>query len=193
MNKLLSAALAALFGLLAVSPAMAQVPQAYQAQVSNRVTNIPVTALNPLPVTAVLGSGSALAGKVGIDQTTPGATNAVVPTATTSGGLSVCRVVTGTTGFCKATPGQLFHVTVQNTNVAARYLHLYNKGSAPTLSTDTPIYTIPLALTSVREVDVTNLGVSFSTGIAWAVTTDDIAIPTTAGTSGDAHFTLSYK
>lgn len=166
MNKLLTTALAALCGLLAVSPAFAQIPQAYQAQVGNRTTIVPVTSANPLPT-------------------------AQVPL--TTGGLSTCRVVTGTTGFCKATAGQAFSVIYQNTNAAVRYLQLYNKATAPTLSTDTPILTIPMALTSVGNYQVSDLGVAFSTGIAWAVTTDDVAIPVTAGTSGDGHFTLSYK
>jgi hypothetical protein len=130
---------------------------------------------------------------VKIDQTTNGATNAVVAVPATSGGLSTCRVVTGTTGFCKASAGQFFTIVWQNTNAAVRYLQIYNKASAPTLGTDTPIMTIPLALTSVGNYGATDLGIAASAGIAWAVTTDDIAIPATAGTSGDLHMTLAYK
>src|SRR5437899_2896694 len=166
MNKLLITALAALCGLVAVSPALAEVAVAYQAQVNNRTVIVPVTQANPLP---------------GVQ----------IPA--TAGGLSTCRVVTGTTGFCKASAGQAFSVIYQNTNAAVRYLHLYSKASAPTLSTDTPILTIPMALTSVGNYQISDLGVTFPAGIAWAITTDDAAIPVTAGTSGDGHFTISYK
>lgn len=112
----------------------------------------------------------------------------------TSGGLSAARVNSGTTGTVKASAGQLYHMTVINTNAAVRYLHLYNKASAPTLSTDTPIYTIPIAGGSNgREVDLSEYGLQFTTGIAWSYTTDDNTIPTTAGTSGELHASFAYK
>lgn len=111
----------------------------------------------------------------------------------TTGGLSTSRIVTGNTGFIKASVGQVYKITAYNVNAAVRYLHLYNKASAPTLSTDTPIITIPLLGASVREIDLSNLGATFATGIAWAYTTDDIAIPTTAGTSAELHATVFYK
>lgn len=112
----------------------------------------------------------------------------------TTGGLSAARINTGTTGFIKASAGQVYHITVINTNAAVRYLHLYNKASAPTLSTDTPIYTIPLGGASVgRDVDLSDIGLAFSTGIAWSYTTDDANAPATAGTSGELHASFAYK
>jgi len=111
----------------------------------------------------------------------------------TTGGLTPARILTGTGGFIKASPGQVYKVTAYNVNAGVRYLHLYNKVSAPTLSTDTPIITIPLLGASVREIDMTSLGAAFSVGIAWAYTTDDIAIPTTAGTSTELHATVLYN
>jgi hypothetical protein len=115
------------------------------------------------------------------------------PTATTSGGLSTVRVVTGTSGVIKASAGGLFHVIYQNTNAAVRYIQIYDKATAPTLSTDTPIATCQMALTSRGECDLTIYGVSGAAGLAWAVTTDDVAIPTTAGSSGDLHATFLFK
>jgi hypothetical protein len=111
----------------------------------------------------------------------------------TSGGLSLSRVVTGTTGVIKASAGQAYWATVYNVNAAVRYLHLYNKATAPTLSTDTPVLTIPLMGAGVRDINITALGAEFTTGISWAYTTDDIAIPTTAGTSTELHATFGYK
>jgi len=112
---------------------------------------------------------------------------------TTLSNLSTARVVTGVGGFIKASAGQMYTLTAYNANAGVRYLHLYNKASAPTLSTDTPIMTIPLLGASVRDIPLSSLGVAFTTGIAWAYTTDDIAIPTTAGTSTELHFTAVYK
>jgi hypothetical protein len=111
----------------------------------------------------------------------------------TAGGLTLARVVTGTSGFIKSTAGQPYTLNVYNSNAAVRYLHLYNKSSAPTLSTDTPIATITLLANSVTNIDWTNLGLAgFTNGIAWAYTTDNIAIPATAGTSGECQFTIGY-
>lgn len=125
-----------------------------------------------------------------------GDTNGVYTVAkpVTAGGLTAARVVTGTTGVIKASAGQLYQLRAMNTNAAARYLHLYDKATAPTLSTDTPVYTIPLAASSVpAELNWANIGLAFATGIAWAYTTDDIAIPVTAATSTELHFSAAYK
>lgn len=122
-----------------------------------------------------------------------GLITASVPKATTAGGLSVARVVTGTTGVIKASAGQLYTVSCHNSNAAVRYAQLYNKATAPTLSTDTPQVTIPLTGSSVTHMNFTDIGVPFATGMSWAYTTDDVAIPTTAGTSGELHCTFGYK
>lgn len=119
----------------------------------------------------------------------------VVNKGATSGGLLSARVVTGTTGVIKASAGQLYSLlSVLNGNAAVRYLHLYDKATAPTLSTDTPILTIALAASSVQNaIDLTTIGAAFANGIAWAYTTDNIAIPTTAGTSTELMFSGVYK
>lgn len=54
--KLLTAALAAL--VLTALPAMAQVPQAFQDTVSNRVTNVPVTPINGIPMRTCPGAAT---------------------------------------------------------------------------------------------------------------------------------------
>lgn len=118
----------------------------------------------------------------------------VQPKGATAGGLSAARVLTGTTGVIKAAAGQLYTLRGMNTNAAARYLHLYDKATAPTLSTDTPIFTIPLQASSVpADLRIGDIGLAFANGIAWAYTTDDIAIPATAATSTELHFSAAYK
>ncbi len=110
----------------------------------------------------------------------------------TTGGAATARVVTGTTGVIKASAGQLYSLSAYNSNAGVRYLQLYNKATAPTLSTDTPVMTFPLLATGITHVPLPSVGAAFSTGISWAYTTDDIAIPTTAGTSTELHFTAGY-
>lgn len=50
---------------------------------TDNINQVPVAVATPLPVTN--GSGTAIIGKVGIDQTTPGTTNGVVATLVTTG------------------------------------------------------------------------------------------------------------
>lgn len=116
-----------------------------------------------------------------------------VPKPATTGGLSIARLVGSAGANIKASAGQLYGGTVTNSNAAIRYLHLYNKASAATLSTDTPVATIPLPPNASVMVDCSSLGAAFATGISWAFTTDDITIPTTAGATTDIHGTLFYK
>lgn len=143
--------------------------------------------LGPLAVAPQVWDGSVLRAARG------DATGAhVVNKGATTGGLAASRIVTGTTGVIKASAGQVFSLIAYNVNAAVRYLHLYNKATAPTLSTDTPIITIPLTAAGHRDINLTAIGAAFSTGIAWAYTTDDIAIPATAATSTELHATVLY-
>lgn len=117
----------------------------------------------------------------------------VVAKPDTTGGLTPARVITGTTGVIKASAGQAYRLWLLSTNAAVRYLHLYNKASAPTLSTDTPVMTFPLTQNVPVNIDLGgSIGAAFSAGIAWAYTTDNVAIPTTAGTSGELQMTALY-
>lgn len=84
----------------------------------------------------------------------------------------------------KASAGQIYTLMVTNTNAAVRYLKLYNKASAPTVGTDTPVqtYAIPGATTGGGFTISFPVGMTFSTGIAFATTTE----ATDAGTTGVA-------
>lgn len=85
----------------------------------------------------------------------------------------------------KASAGDLHVISCQNTNAAVRYLKLYNKASAPTVGTDTPIMTIALTATSTFELSFPNGGLYFSTGIAYALTTGSADADTGAVGAGD--------
>lgn len=73
----------------------------------------------------------------------------------------------------KAAAGQVGFIYAVNLNAAVRYLKLYNKASAPTVGTDTPIATlaIPASTTGAGFMLPIPDGVNFSTGIAYATTT----------------------
>lgn len=184
-------------------------------QVQGNIASGDVDAGNPVKIGALVQASPVATGLVDGDRTDiktdgrgyvwvnigVGGTSAVTSTGVntvakgaTTGGLTSGRVVTGTTGVIKGSAGTLFALSsVQNANAGVRYLHLYNKATAPTLSTDTPILTITLAASSVQNnINFTAIGAAFSTGIAWAYTTDNIAIPATAGTSAELMFSASY-
>lgn len=89
----------------------------------------------------------------------------------------------------KASAGNVFTIYGVNTNAAARYLKLYNKASAPTVGTDTPVLTLYLPPTAVGggvfSFKLGEFGQYFGTGIAYALTTAAADSDTGALTSGD--------
>jgi hypothetical protein len=85
----------------------------------------------------------------------------------------------------KASAGDLYKITGFNTAAATkRYLKLYNKASAPTVGTDTPVMTISLAAASPFDFSFAG-GHYFSTGIAYAITGAAADADTTAIVAGD--------
>lgn len=93
----------------------------------------------------------------------------------------------------KADRGQVYAISVNNVNAAARYLKLYDKASAPTVGTDTPVLVIPLAAASAVHLGFGSVGVAFSLGIAYALTTG-IADSDTGAVSANEHVVnIVYK
>lgn len=84
----------------------------------------------------------------------------------------------------KTKPGVVFNIVANNTNAALRYLKLYNKASAPTVGTDTPMLTIPLRPQENTIVSFSS-PIIFTVGIAYALTTGAADNDTGALTSGD--------
>ncbi len=93
--------------------------------------------------------------------------------AATTGGSTPSHTISANTTNAtstKGSAGQIYGFCISNANAAARYFKLYNKATAPTVGSDTPVMTvqIPASSTVARAFPV---GLAFSTGIAWAVTT----------------------
>lgn len=83
----------------------------------------------------------------------------------------------------RASPGRAIGASGHNANAAARYLKLYDKATAPTVGTDTPVATIYLPATASFDIDLH--GLMFRTGIAYALTTGGADNDTGALTAGD--------
>jgi hypothetical protein len=86
----------------------------------------------------------------------------------------------------KASNGTISSGCVSNLNAAARYFKLYNKASAPTVGTDTPVLTLYLRPTANEQIPTGEGGFRLSTGIAYALTTG-IAVADTGAVAASEH------
>jgi hypothetical protein len=92
----------------------------------------------------------------------------------------------------KATAGALYTLTLTNLSAASKFFKLYAKASAPTVGTDIPIATIPVAATSTVSLEFGAVGQQISTGIAYAITNLIADTDTTAVAAGDVKVLLTY-
>lgn len=129
-----------------------------------------VNATTPLPVQIVPGTEGCTTGRV----TTASSTNAT---------------------SAKGSAGVLYGFVIINTNAAARFFKFYNKASAPTVGSDTPLFTVGIPGTTTGGGVVVPLpnGIAFSTGIAWATTSAYGDADTGAITAGDLTGAIFYK
>lgn len=91
----------------------------------------------------------------------------------------------------KASAGNLYRIAAINTSGAAKFLKFYNKASAPTVGTDTPVFTVPLAANGAVTMGL-DFPVAFATGIAYAITAGVTDADTTAVSAGDVHGFIQY-
>ena len=137
MKKLLHAAALALAMLAAVMPAQAQVAQAYQNTVNNRVLTIPVTPANPLPVTCAGCSGG---GSATLSPWTPDAASTVTLSPSTSSSR-VALGGTGATTWVQSTGTVPAYVVLGNSSVTAALTGtLIQPGQAVPMATGTATY-----------------------------------------------------
>jgi len=90
-----------------------------------------------------------------------------------NGGSTITRVQSAATTNAtsvKASAGQLYHCPLYNNGAAVAYVKFYNKASAPTVGTDTPVAVIGIAPSGSRDVSFADVGAYFGTGIAYAIT-----------------------
>ena len=150
-----------------------------------RLTQAPLsdlqTGLSSVAVaSAVLSAGTNNIGKVWNDIS---ATTANGPTLLYHRLLAAAASTNATS--VKAGAGRVIKIRGYNAKAAVVYLKLYNKASAPAVGTDTPILTIPLKASDMFDIDVCNLGLNFSTGIAFALTGAVADADTTALVAND--------
>lgn len=64
----------------------------------------------------------------------------------------------------------LYGYYISNTNSSVRYVKFYNKASAPTVGTDTPVLVLAIPGSGAANVSFP-AGINFTTGLAFATTT----------------------
>lgn len=115
--------------------------------------------------------------------------------AVTSGGCDIGKLVsaasTNATSL-KASAGQVYGVVIVNTNASARYFKFYNKASAPTVGTDTPLFTLGLPGAGGVSFSFPH-GIPFATGIAYATTTGAADSDTAAVAANEITAVILYK
>lgn len=102
----------------------------------------------------------------------------------------ICDATTNATSV-KASAGELYAWYFTNSGSAWRYLKLYDKASAPTVGTDTPILTLGIPPGGGANCELF-YGVSFTLGIAYAVTTGAADSDTTAPGANEVILHLFY-
>lgn len=106
-------------------------------------------------------------------STRPNASSRVVSAANSTNGT-----------VAKAFPGRLYHVNGYNAAAAVRYVKIYNKATAPTVGTDTPVLTLACKPSADFMFNWPQ-GFDFSTGIAYALTVNAADADATALTAAD--------
>lgn len=98
----------------------------------------------------------------------------------------------------KGSAGQVYMITASNVGSGVAFLKLYNKASAPTVGTDTPIlvFLIPVASTAANgagtNIPVPSCGLAFGTGIAFAITGGAADSDTTAVGANQVIVNIGY-
>lgn len=94
----------------------------------------------------------------------------------------------------KASAGTVFSVTAINTTTTIYYLKMYNKATAPTCGTDTPVHTLPVPASATAAGLTVNpfLGLNFTAGIGFCLTGAIADADATAAATGVA-INIGYK
>lgn len=154
--------------------------------VTATISGTPAVTISGTPaVTATISGTPAVTATIsGTPAVTISGTPAVTATPATGTAYALSTAASTNTGFIKASAGSLFEMSVFNVTGATVYVKIYNKASAPTLASDVPVFTIPVAAGAFSNFSFGHLGKRFSTGMAIAVTGAAAHTDTTAVGAG---------
>lgn len=94
----------------------------------------------------------------------------------------------------KGSAGTVYAIIAFNLNASPRYLKLYNKATAPTVGSDTPVqvFMIPGNAAGAGFALAPDCGIAFSTGIAYALTTGITDADTGAVAASEIVVNINY-
>lgn len=104
---------------------------------------------------------------------------------------SISVVATGQ--LIKAAPGKIYHLNASNTGAAVRFLKLYNKATAPTVGTDTPIRTYMLPVGQSINIPIETDPIDFTIGIGIGATVLIADADTTAPGANEVVVNIGYR
>ena len=114
--------------------------------------------------------------------TTVSTVSAMTPAAPTA--YSVESTAAALAAAIKATAGTLYEITVSNITATACYVKIYNKATAPTPASDTPIFTVLAPANTLVTFNFGPMGKRFATGIAIGATAAAAKTDTTVLAAG---------
>lgn len=171
-----------------------QTQEVVGASASGLLGIIEVTKINQ-----ALPSGTNSIGFVSLGSAIPAGANTIgkvsqVCDDANNGGTVHRKLAAATTNATnvKASAGRINWLMVSNQAAAVRFLKLYDKASAPTVGTDTPIMTIMIPAGQSIEI-APAAGIYFATGISYAMTNLIADSDTTALTANDLALNMIYK
>lgn len=119
-------------------------------------------------------------------QQVPGSTS-LAPNASSLGLVVVHKMSAATTNSTLTLAGQhaLYGFSVSNTSGASAFIKFYNKATAPTCGTDTPVFTFgPIAATTGQVTKGFIVPLVFLKGLGWCLTGAIADADTTATATG---------
>lgn len=162
-----------------------------------KAASTPAAATDPALVVAVSPNNTIAATESGTWTVQPGNTANTTPWLVTSTAATPVHYLSAASTNAtnvKASAGTVTSVTAVNTTATLYYLKLYDKASAPTCGTDTPVQTYPVPASATGAgltVNPVN-GFAFSLGIGFCLT-GGIADADTASAATGVAINLGYK
>ena len=142
--------------------------------------DIPVVAS---PSSVTLGASTSLVGDVG---------NGARATSTNANLSKKIATAAGTNATSvKTTAGRVYGWNFSNLTTTWKFVRLHNKASAPTVGTDSPTLIIPIPPNGTN-IQADNIGVYYSTGIAFSITGAAADLDATAVALNDVIGELRY-
>lgn len=123
-----------------------------------------------------------------------GQTVTLAPSASSGAGLfsHIMSAATTNATSVKTAAAAVNAIVVSNNGATVAYLKLYNKASAPTVGTDTPVATILVPISGTVSIQASGPAMRFTTGLAYAITGGAPVADTTAVAANQVTGMINY-